>query len=61
MAVELISKVWAEKLQSQFEAVFGVKQGAWFLHVPQFQRKKRPKWGSRLPFTTFEIGSIGQK
>jgi len=57
LAPEPISKVWAEKLHSQFEAVFGVKQGAWFLHAPQFRRKNRPKWGSRLPFTTFEIGS----
>jgi len=54
---EPISKVWADKLQSHFAAVFVAKQGAWFLHVPQFRRKKRPKWGSRLPFTTFETGS----
>jgi len=56
--LESISKVWADKLQSHFEAVFGATQGAWFLHVPQFRRKKRPKWGSRLPFTTFAIGSL---
>jgi len=59
--LEPISKGWADKLQSHCEAVFGAKQDAWFLHVPQFRRKKRAKWGSRLPFTTFEIGSLGRQ
>jgi len=63
MKREPIAKVWTDKLQSHFEAVFGTKQGAWFLHVPhsfatkRVRRKKRPKGGSRLPFTTFAIGS----
>jgi len=51
------SRLAQKATQSHFEAVFGAKQGAWFLHVLQFWRKKRPKWGSRLPFTTVAIGS----
>jgi len=65
MNIEPIAKVWADKLQSLVEAVFGAKQGAWFLHVPhsfatkRVRRKKRPTRGSRLPSTTFAIGPIG--